>query len=366
MSKTHILYAWPLSYYSGKARAYLRYKDIAHVEKPIRLWTFKAIKRKTGATVMPVVVTPQHEWLQDTSDIMDELERRHPQAPVLPATPRQRIAALLLEAWGDEFWLPTAMHYRWSFPENFEQLFQREGGDYLLPFAPRILKNRLIAAPAGQMRSFLPGLGVVPAQFALIESWTVAMLDALDAHFATLPYLLGTRPSYGDFGLIGPLYAHLGRDPYPRRVLIQPRPHLERWIARMQQPEQPRGGAFLPDDRVPDTLAPLFRSVFGEFWPFLEQSLVQVHHALPALPAGRGFPRSLGEIEFPLAGHNFKRRATPFSLWMAQRALDAYGALQAPQRAAVDTWLAGYGAGGALRLRIMPRLRRRALHVLPV
>ncbi|HVT36549.1 MAG TPA: glutathione S-transferase N-terminal domain-containing protein, partial [Nevskiaceae bacterium] len=125
----YTLYAWPMSYYSGKSRAYLRYKAVPHAEKPLRIWTFRKVKRKTGATVMPVVVTPDGDWLQDTSHIMDVLEPRFPRAPVLPATPRQRVAALILEAWGDEFWLPSAMHYRWSFPENFRTVFQPEGGD---------------------------------------------------------------------------------------------------------------------------------------------------------------------------------------------------------------------------------------------
>src|ERR1044071_124917 len=103
----YLLYAWPLSYYSGKARAYLRYKAIPHVEKPVRMWTYKTIKQRSGAHVMPVVVTPEGEWLQDTSFIMDRLEQRFPEAPVLPATPRQKLAALILEAWGDEFWIPS-------------------------------------------------------------------------------------------------------------------------------------------------------------------------------------------------------------------------------------------------------------------
>src|SRR5262249_51236634 len=151
-SETHavshyIFYAWPISLYSGKARAYLRYKAIPHVEKPVRVWTFKTIKRKTGATVMPVVVTPEGEWLQDTSYIMDRLEERFPEAPVVPATPRQRLAAYILEAWGDEFWLPSAMHYRWSFPENYA-VFERDGGDCIVPFGPRSLRNRLVARGA--------------------------------------------------------------------------------------------------------------------------------------------------------------------------------------------------------------------------
>ncbi len=364
-ARRHILYAWPLSLYSGKTRAYLRYKGIPFVEKDIHLWTLATIKQHTGAKVMPVVVTPEGEWLQDTSHIMDVLEARYQAAPVQPSTPRQRMAAMLLEAWGDEFWLPSAMHYRWNFPENFSQLFQPEAGNHLLPFAPRFAKNAAADKAANLMRSYLGTLGVVPAQLGQIEAWTTTLCDALNAHFATLPYLLGTRPCTGDFGLIGPLFAHLGRDPYPARELIAPRQHLQAWIARMQRPEHPRGGNFLPDDEVPATLTPIFNSIFGEFWPQLEATLVHLHDQLPGLSTGQAFKRSLGVVEFPLHGKTFRRTAAPYSLWMAQRVLDAYTALSATDRAVASRWLESVGGGTAMQLQIRPRLKRRALHVLP-
>lgn len=365
MSKPYTLYAWPLSLYSGKVRAYLRYKGIPFVEKPIRAWTFRTIQQKTGAVVMPVVVTPEGEWLQDSSDIMDRLEQRFARAPVLPATPRQRLAALILEAWGDEYWLPTAMHYRWNFPENFEHLFRHEAGDLLAPLAPRFVKDRLADGIAAKLRAFLPGLGVVREQLETLELWTEAMLDRLDVHFARHPYLLGTRPSYGDFGLIGPLFAHLGRDPYPLRTLIQPRRHLAAWVQRMQHPDAPCGGDFLPDDEVPATLAPVFRALFAEFWPSLAAIQDEVQRALPALRNGRSLRRSLGEIEAPMGTRTFRRLATPYSLWMVQRALDAYGALPASQQRGVDAWLATVGGAQAMALAIAPRLKRVALHVAP-
>ncbi len=357
------LYGWELSLYSGKIRAYLRHKGIRFHEKRVTLWDMRTIRRRTGANVMPVIVTTHGQWLQDTSSIIDALEIRFPAAPVVPATPRQRVAAYLLEAWGDEFWLPSAMHYRWNFDENFREVFQKEGGDNLLPLAPRFIKNRLVARAAGMLRGFLPGLGVVPVQRDTIERWTEGLCDALDAHFAQYPYLLGTRASLGDYGLIGPLYAHLGRDPYPARTLIAPRPHLAAWVERMQHP--PAGsGDFLPDDAVPETLQPVFDSIFGEFWPYLQGTIAQVNTATLALPPGRGYARALGRIDFPLAGRTFTLNARPYSLWMVQRALEAYAALDADARASVDDWLATLGAGDAMRLPV-PRLKRVALRVAP-
>jgi glutathione S-transferase len=365
MSAPYRHYAWEMSLYSGKTRAYLRYKAIPHTEQVIRLWHMNLIQKKVGAQVMPVLQTPEGEWLQDTSHILDVLEQRHPVAPVVPSRPRQKMAAYLLEAWGDEFWLASAMHYRWNFDENFRDCFRPQGGDNLLPFAPRFIKNRLIDRVAATLRQFLKGLGVVPAQLGSIEQWTLSMLDVLDAHFARHTYLLGSKPCLGDFGLIGPLYAHLGRDPYPARELIAKRPHLAAWVRRMQHPEQPQAGSFLPDDAVPASLTPLFHSVFGEFWPQLEATLIHVQRAAAGLPPGEGFKRQLGSISIPLGGKPFQMRARPYSLWMAQRCMDVFRALPQAEQVTTQQWLESMGGGQAMQLEIQPRLKRTALHVAP-
>ena len=126
-----ILYGWQLSYYTGKLRSYLRYKGIPFDEREVDLLTLVwRIKRKTGEVVMPVLVTPEGEWLQDTSAIIDRLELQQPQPAIAPAGPVQRFASSLLEAWGDEWWVPIAMHTRWSYAENYA-LFEREAGHSL-------------------------------------------------------------------------------------------------------------------------------------------------------------------------------------------------------------------------------------------
>ena len=66
------LYGWHLSYFSGKARAYLRYKGIPFVDKDINAYTlFRTIPANTKAKVMPVLQTPKDEWIQDTREIID-------------------------------------------------------------------------------------------------------------------------------------------------------------------------------------------------------------------------------------------------------------------------------------------------------
>lgn len=364
-SNKHILLAWPLSLYSAKTRAYLHYKDIPFEERPVRLWDFPKIKKRVGAQVMPVVITPKDEWLQDTADIMDWLEDDFPNSSVSPSTPKQRLVSDFLEVWGDELWVPSAMHYRWNFEENFFQQFRPEGGDLLLPFAPRLIKNQVINRTAKMLRGYLPALGVTSDQIPAIETWTEIMLDHLDEHFSEHDYLLGSKPCRGDFGLLGPLYAHLGRDLYPKRALIDQRRYLSAWIRRMNHPDAPNGGEFLSGDQVPETLLPILRSVTEELFPWAEKTQVLAQQSLPELKSGRGFARAVGKVEVSLAGRPFVCAARPFVLWKMQRIADAIRGMNRDQRDQLSDWLTEIDMPELAQWRDAPRLRRQGFYVIP-
>ena len=112
---SYTLYGWHLSYFTGKVLCYLNYKRIPFVHREVDMTTLMwRIKRKVGAVVVPVLVTPEQQWIDDSSLIIDHLEQRFPDPFVLPPTPAQRFASYLMEAWGDEWWVPIAMHTRWT------------------------------------------------------------------------------------------------------------------------------------------------------------------------------------------------------------------------------------------------------------
>jgi glutathione S-transferase len=333
------------------------------VERGASLYTLRLrIKRRVGDIVMPVVVTPAGEWLQDSSVIIDTLEQRFPARPVVPVTPVQRFASYLLEMWADEFWIPTGLHTRWSHPENYA-LFEREAGDALLPGFPRVLKRRAAATSASMLRGYLGGVGIVPAQAPLLDEWISLQLDALERHFAELPYLLGARPSLADFALAGPMCAHLGRDPWPKQHLVAPRPHLRGWVERMDTGNL-GDGALLDGDRLPATLQPLFASIFGEMLPYLEATLVELERALLRLTPGKRLPRGLGEVEFPLASGRYRRRTMPYVMWMLQRALDTWRQMPATDAETVRRWAAGFGGERLLGMQV-PRLALSGLRIIP-
>jgi glutathione S-transferase len=364
VTRPFILYGWHLSYYTGKVRCYLRYKQLPFVDTPVDFVTLMMrVKRRTGAAVMPVVVTPQGEWLQDSSAIIDELERRFPERSVIPSTPVRRFAAYLLETWGDEWWIPVAMHTRWSYPENYA-LFERDGGKALLPRWPRFLRDRAVATAANAMRGYLARVGITPQQTPLLERWTTDMLDRLDAHLAAHRFLLGDAPTIADFGLVGTMYGHLGRDPWPKRELVDPRKHLRAWIDRMAEPGRSAPESRVVADEIPASLAPVFRAIATEFLPMIEATLEAVNrHVRSGVRDEDGvLPRGLDPISYPLGPGQYTRIAVPFMLWKIQRLNDVYRSMSANEQGAVRRWLETIGCARVLDLPI-PQLRRVALRV---
>ena len=119
MTSPYRFYAAEISYFSGKVRPALRQKGVVFVEHlPTPAAYREVILPRTGLAFIPIVVTPDDETWQDTSEILDALEARHPEPALYPPTQVQRAIAYLIELYADEFLVLPAMHYRWSFPEG--------------------------------------------------------------------------------------------------------------------------------------------------------------------------------------------------------------------------------------------------------
>jgi len=356
---THTLYGWEVSYFTGKIRSYLRRKGIGFVEvRPTLFDYYFTLPARTGATAIPVLRTPQGQWLQDSSAIIDHLETAFPDNPVLPAGPAQRLATFLLELWGDEFWLPSGLSTRWTHMAENYPFLERDVADNLLPGWPGPVQRLAVRQVARHMYLYLPKTGVTPDQYEVLDRWTETSLDLLDRHFAEHDFLLGGRASLGDFGVMGPLYAHLSRDPWPRDRLIAPRKHIGVWLDRMNQTPA-AGGHFLAGDDIPATLEPILRSIATEMTPYLT-GMLEV--ARPYLARGGPLPRFIEPVSFPMAGGTFTRPGMPYGLWMLQRMLDDWRAMAPADAARGRAWAEEIGAGALFALDL-PRLERRGLGV---
>ena len=115
----HWLIGAPVSYYTAKVRAYLRYKQIPFFEIPAAREVYRdVIIPRTGVRFIPVLITDQDVAVQDSAAILDHLEERYPAPRIAPQDAVGQLLAALLETYADEWLVLPAMHYRWNVPEN--------------------------------------------------------------------------------------------------------------------------------------------------------------------------------------------------------------------------------------------------------
>lgn len=326
-------HAFEISYFSAKVRPALRYKRLWYQELRADL---PEIVRRTGLGFVPILVTPEDETWQDTSEILDRLEARQPDPPLYPTTPVQRLAALLVELYADEFGTIPAMHYRWGSPLGEATARAR--------FAAMIGDAETARRAADRMAAARLALGASDAAGPAIEAHTRALLDALCAHFAEHPWLLGGRLSLADCALMGPVYGHFFNDLVSRRLLLETAVPVVGWIERCNAPDPARQTAWLADD----ALAPGFRAALAvmgrDAAPVVLAGVEAIERWADAgRRDGEPPPRAVGRCETALRGTPLQRVVQPYTLWMLQRTLDAYRALDAGARARVDAALAGSG-----------------------
>jgi hypothetical protein len=220
------------------------------------------------------------------------------------------------------------------------------------------------------------------------------LLQRLEVHFGVHDYVLGGQPSLADFGLLGPLYAHLYRDAVPGFALRIWFPLVAEWVERTNgegalnarwygqklysldpesgalvgRPATSDGGEWLPDDVIPDTLRPVLAIFFEEMWPVLRDAAAvltdfiasDAHEPGGELP-GKSFfatPEFLalqtgnGPLthEYRIGDVSGRRMVIPYQMWMLARVERVLAACTADAagRAAVEELLAGFAGSPEL------------------
>ena len=351
----NILYGGPLSYFTGKARSYLRWKGVPFEERLSSREIYQTvIVPRVGYPMIPLVITPDDDAIQDTTEIIDYFEARDPAPSVFPAGPRQRLAAHLLELYGDEWLVIPAMHYRWAHNRDFAY---GEFGKLIAPDADDAAQFEAGKKAAEKFQGAVPFLGATADMAPAIEASYEAFLDDLNAHFSAHDYLFGARPSIGDFGLIGPLYAHLYRDPASGDLMKARAPNVAAWVERMHEPPAPRMGDFLADDAIPETLLPVLERMMAEQGPCLLDIVAQTAKFKAENP-GADIPRALGMHAFTVEGQTAQRLIFPYTQWMLQRALDWRAGLHDEARESADALLRAIGGAAFIDFEIPARVKR--------
>ena len=416
MKADYRLFAWDFSYFSAKARAYCRFKafngafsyeEVLATQPIIQGYIIPA----TGSNVVPQIESATGEWLQDSSEIIDVLEARHPEAPVVPAGPRQRLASYLIELLADEWMLPWGFWERWHYsladvqpnhePFNAQQwgriFFARQSDQSGLSRreAARSVFRNVMKIDDPQSAEFGPYAGLVQLGVTdrTEQAWTDSMhqmLSILDAHFDTHDYVLGGSPTLADFALMGPLYPHLYKDPVPGFMMRTEYPLVCEWIDRTNGSTEAGahsyrqtayelvegslaptcgatdGGQILADDALPDSLKPLLGVFFREMWPVLSSSIDVLsdyvasgrHDVDKPLPFKSFYsPGEFRELqskggalshEFEIGGVREVRMVSPYQVWMLGRLADAMGAFILEPSPSIQALLAEFEHGAEL------------------
>jgi glutathione S-transferase len=376
----HILWGTPHSLYTGKARSCLIKKGLAFLERCPSHPDYKArVRPAVGLVTFPVLETPEGQFIQDSTDIvtyLDALDNGAPARSMTPATPVQLAVARLVDGFGLEGMLQVAMHYRWSYRDEQELFLQTEFGRGLYAGADREARRAAGRRVMEFFSSTLPALGITPQTIPVIEAAYAELLEALDLHFQSYPYVLGWRVSTADLGLIAPMYAHLGRDPYPTALMKKRAPNVARWVERMQLPNTPDGeyaahvADWLPDDAIPATLEPVLTLLFRDWGPQLVADAAcyqQWLEAHPDLEAGHLINRSdsrlvhptLGMVSYPWRGVQVQRASAMHGLWLFQMAQSAVKAMPADARLPFDALMQRTAGQDVLALRLSRPLERR-------
>lgn len=377
----HILWGTPHSLYTGKARSYLIKKQIPFVERvPGDQRFLGEIVPTIGHMVVPVLETADGQLVQDTSAIIDHLEALYPDPVLVPAGGVQQVIAAVLDAFGSNYLLPLAMHYRWTYRAEQELFLQAEFARAVPPALPYEHRLAMAGAIMQRFNGFLPNLGVTPDVIPAMEESYHELLAVLEAHFRQHPYLLGGRPSLADFGLIAPLYAHLARDPVPAQLMRTVAPSVARWTERMNSPAiadsdyADTSATFPVDDAIPETLEDVLRVAFAHWGPGLAADAAQfdawlagLEDAAPGTLVSHDGERQVhphvGRVSYAWRGVTIERASQIHSLWHLARA-QALAAALPPEQAASLTALLERTGGTAIMATRTARAMSRTENVL--
>jgi glutathione S-transferase len=352
----YVLIGTEASYFTGKARAYLRWKGVNYSERAATPEVYREIiQPRVGFSVIPVLLTPEDQVVQDTSDIIDHVEAREPGPSAYPSGPVQKLVSLLFELYADEWLVIPAMHYRWTYNEDW---ILAEFGRNAAPEASLEEQKQIGRLVGERFKAFVPRIGVSEETLSGIEAHYEGFLADFSAHLRRVPFLLGDRPSLGDFALYGPLYAHLYRDPHSGAQMKRLAPLVAEWVERMRGAEV-RSGHLLPGDEVPATLHPILKRQMSEQLPVLRDAAESLSEWAADQTAGARVPRQLGQHEFKIGGRQGERAIITFSLFRLKKVLDHYGSLTGAERAAADQLLEATGGLALAEMTLPCRLERR-------
>jgi glutathione S-transferase len=255
----HRLFGSELSPYSVKVRSYFRYKKIPHEWVLRTSANQEEFQRFAKLPLIPLVVTPQGQGLQDSTPILEHFEKLYPEPSIDPGDPALAFLSALVEEYADEWGNKPMFHYRWTYEPDQQSAAERIARQ-MMPGLDEAGVAGVTQAVKGRMIRRLKLVGSSPETRGTIEGSYLRQLDILEKHLASRKYLFGARPALADFGLYAQLY-ECSTDPTPGAILRERAPRILAWTERMLDPSDE--GDFESWDTLQSTLTLLLRDEIG-------------------------------------------------------------------------------------------------------
>ena len=253
--------------YSVKMRAILRYRRIPFIWHATGNPRDVAVKANLPP-VIPVLAFPDGRLMNDSTPLAYALEREHPgQRSIVPDDPVHAYLSDLLEDFGDEWVTKMMFHYRWFYADDraFAQTWIITSRDPVMAEAPRRAEMQMFNdRQVGRMAL----VGCTEQNRPIIEDSYRFVLDTLESHVRTIPFLFGSRPSLADFGLFGQLQI-LSVDPTPMAEMRKRAPDVYCWLLRLDDASGVEGAWLDASAPLPQTLIALLKHCGETYLPFL-------------------------------------------------------------------------------------------------
>jgi len=262
MTNAYRIFGSELSPYSVKVRSFFRFKGIEHTWIPRSPAVQAEFQKYAKLPLVPLVVTPKDEGLQDSTPILERIEAAHHEPSVVPDDPALAFVSALLEEYGDEWGNKWMFHYRWRYQPDAWSTAERIA-QQMMGAEGTLAVAQARAAVAERMLGRRGFVGSNDKTQPLIEASFKKAAALLDAHLATRPYVLGARPSMADFGLWGQLY-EAATDPTPGALLRASAPNVMAWVKRMLSPKVE--GSFETLAALSPTLMPLLKEEVADLF----------------------------------------------------------------------------------------------------
>lgn len=271
----YILHGFNPSPYSVKMRAIMRYRRLPFVWKATGNPRDEAVAAGLPP-VIPVLRFPDGRAMNDSTPLAYALEREHPgERSIIPDDPALAYLNDLLEDFGDEWVTKMMFHYRWYYApdRDFAQTWIITSRDPIMAADQRRAGMKAFNdRQVGRMAL----VGCTEQNRPVIEDSYRFVLDTLDRHLRTIPFLFGSRPSLADFGLFGQLQI-LSVDPTPMAEMRARAADVYCWLMRLDDASGVEGEWIDGKAPLPETLLALLKHCGETYLPFLAANMKALH-----------------------------------------------------------------------------------------